>query len=117
MEVAAGNRSGNPDVAFKPGGSPATKIGLRRSLSRLDVRIVMTEKELTLLIVILHDLDKLPELLGAWKEANVPGVTILQSAGGFHAEKLARRGGLIRIAVVAADADFDVDGVIELHAA
>lgn len=49
---------------------------------------------ITLLIVILHDLDKLPKLLEAWKKANVPGVTILQSAGGFHAETLVKRGGL-----------------------
>jgi len=49
---------------------------------------------ITLLIVILHDLDRLPELLEAWKRANVPGVTILQSAGGFHAEKLVKRSGL-----------------------
>jgi CBS domain-containing protein len=46
------------------------------------------------LVVILHDLDRLPELLDAWKKAGVPGVTILQSAGGFHAEALVRRGGL-----------------------
>lgn len=49
---------------------------------------------ITLLIVILHDLDKLPTLLEAWKKASVPGVTILQSAGGFHAETLVKRGGL-----------------------
>ncbi len=49
---------------------------------------------LTLLIVILHDLDRLPALLTAWKEANVPGVTLLPSAGGFEAEKLGRRSGL-----------------------
>jgi CBS domain-containing protein len=49
---------------------------------------------LTLVIVILHNLDYLPELLDAWKKAKVPGVTILQSAGGFQAEELAQRSGL-----------------------
>ncbi len=49
---------------------------------------------ITLLVVILHDLEKLPTLLDAWKKASVPGVTILQSAGGFHAETLVKRGGL-----------------------
>jgi CBS domain-containing protein len=39
-------------------------------------------------------LDILPELLEAWKKAKVPGVTILQSAGGFQAEALAQRSGL-----------------------
>lgn len=48
----------------------------------------------TLLIIILHDPEKMPELLDAWKKAGVPGVTILQSAGGFHAEDLVKRGGL-----------------------
>jgi CBS domain-containing protein len=51
-------------------------------------------KMLTLLLVILHDLDILPDLLEAWKTAKVPGVTILQSAGGFQAEALAQRSGL-----------------------
>jgi CBS domain-containing protein len=49
---------------------------------------------LTLVIVILHNLDYLPELLEAWKKAKVPGVTILQSAGGFQAEEMAQRSGL-----------------------
>ena len=49
---------------------------------------------LTLVIVILHNLDYLPDLLEAWKKAKVPGVTILQSAGGFQAEELAQRSGL-----------------------
>jgi hypothetical protein len=35
---------------------------------------------IALLIVILHDLDRLPDLLDAWKKANAPGVTILQNA-------------------------------------
>lgn len=52
---------------------------------------------ITLLVVILHDLDKLPTLLEAWKKASVPGVTILQSAGGFHAEALVKRGGLLHL--------------------
>ena len=49
---------------------------------------------LTLLIIVLHDLDRLPDLLDAWKKAGIPGVTILQSVGGFQAEALVRRGGL-----------------------
>ena len=49
---------------------------------------------LTLVVVILHNLDYLPVLLEAWKKAKVPGVTILQSAGGFQAEELAKRSGL-----------------------
>ncbi|MEN8243228.1 MAG: CBS domain-containing protein [Chloroflexota bacterium] len=49
---------------------------------------------LKLVLVILHNLDYLPELLDAWKNAKVPGVTILQSAGGFQAEELAQKSGL-----------------------
>ena len=48
----------------------------------------------TLLIVILHDVSKLPELLAAWREAKVPGVTMLPSFGGFQAQALVRRSGL-----------------------
>jgi nitrogen regulatory protein P-II 1 len=39
-----------------------------------------------LLIVILEDVDRLPELLKAWKRIGVPGVTIMHSVGGFRAE-------------------------------
>lgn len=48
----------------------------------------------TLLIIILHDADHLPELLKAWRRVGVPGATILPSAGGHDTEKDARRGGL-----------------------
>lgn len=48
----------------------------------------------TLLIVILHNLDVLPELLEAWKVAGIPGVTLLPSAGGFQATNQFQRGGL-----------------------
>ncbi|RPI84471.1 MAG: CBS domain-containing protein [Chloroflexi bacterium] len=39
-----------------------------------------------LLVVILHDLSRLPELFKAWKEIGVPGVTLLHSMGGYQAE-------------------------------
>ncbi|MEW6716946.1 MAG: CBS domain-containing protein [Chloroflexota bacterium] len=48
----------------------------------------------TMLIVILHDLDRFPDLLEAWKQIRVPGVTILQSVGGFQAEASIHRSGL-----------------------
>jgi len=48
----------------------------------------------TLLIIILHDADHLPELLKAWRRVGVPGATILPSAGGHDTEKHAGRGGL-----------------------
>ncbi len=49
---------------------------------------------LTLLIVILHDTTCLPELLASWKKIGVPGVTIMESVGGFQAENLLKRSGL-----------------------
>lgn len=49
---------------------------------------------LTLLVVILHDLDKLPELLATWRKANVPGITMLPSLGGFQAQNIVRRSGI-----------------------
>ena len=49
---------------------------------------------LTLVIVILHNLDLLPNLLEAWKQAGIPGVTILPSTGGFQAAAQFQRGGL-----------------------
>lgn len=48
----------------------------------------------TMLVVILHDLDRFPALLDAWRRIGVPGVTILPSVGGFQAETWLRRGGL-----------------------
>ncbi len=38
-----------------------------------------------LLVVILDDLERLPGLLKAWQEIGVPGVTILESVGGYRA--------------------------------
>ncbi len=49
---------------------------------------------LVVLVVILHDIDRLPDLLKAWKEIGVPGVTLLQSIGGFQAEAWVKRTGL-----------------------
>ena len=46
----------------------------------------------TALIVILHEPNLLPKLLRAWNRANVPGVTILPSMGGFQAQKQVRGG-------------------------
>lgn len=51
-------------------------------------------KSLTLLVVILHDLDVFTDLLDTWKEIGVPGITILQSMGGFQAQDLLNRTGL-----------------------
>jgi CBS domain-containing protein len=48
----------------------------------------------TLLIIILHDVDQLPELLKAWRRVGVPGATILPSAGSFDTERSARRSSL-----------------------
>jgi len=48
----------------------------------------------TLLIVILHNLEHLPDLLEAWKNAGIPGITLLPSAGGFEAASQIQRGGL-----------------------
>ncbi len=48
----------------------------------------------TLLVVILHNLDLLPELLEAWKNAGIPGITLLPSSGGFQAAKQLQRSGL-----------------------
>lgn len=54
-------------------------------------------ENLTLLVVILHDLDVFGELLQAWKKIGVPGVTILQSVGGFHAQDVFSRSGLANL--------------------
>jgi CBS domain-containing protein len=48
----------------------------------------------TLLAVILHNADLLPDLLRAWQRVGVPGATILPSAGGHDTEKSAKRGSL-----------------------
>ncbi len=57
----------------------------------------MKSSQPTLLIIILHNADRLPELLKAWRRVGVPGATILLSAGGHDTEKFARRGSLSNI--------------------
>jgi CBS domain-containing protein len=47
-----------------------------------------------LLIVILDDLSLMPDLLQTWKEADVPGGTILESAGAYRASTWLSRVGL-----------------------
>lgn len=47
-----------------------------------------------LLVVILDDLKRMPDLLQAWREIGVPGVTILQSVGGYRASTWLGRVGL-----------------------
>ncbi|MBC7228691.1 MAG: CBS domain-containing protein [Thermoflexales bacterium] len=47
-----------------------------------------------LLIVILDDLKVLPDLLHAWREARVPGATILESVGAYRAHTWLERVGL-----------------------
>ncbi len=47
-----------------------------------------------MLVVILHDLSRLPALLSAWKRVGVPGVTIMNSLGGDQAENWLMRIGL-----------------------
>ena len=48
----------------------------------------------TLLIVILHNADALPEMLRTWRRVGVPGSTILPSAGSYVAENWVKRSGL-----------------------
>jgi len=48
----------------------------------------------TLLVVILHDADRLTELLRNWRHVGVPGSTILPSAGSYVAENWVKRSGL-----------------------
>lgn len=50
-----------------------------------------------MLIIILHDLDRLPALLKAWKRIGVPGVTMTNSIGGYQAERWLDRIGLGRL--------------------
>lgn len=47
-----------------------------------------------LLVVILDDLERTPELLKRWREIGVPGVTILASVGGYRASTWLSRVGL-----------------------
>ncbi len=54
----------------------------------------MNTPETTLLVVILHDANLLPNLLKAWRKINIPGSTILPSAGSYMAEHWVKRSGL-----------------------
>ena len=54
----------------------------------------MATPDATLLVVILHNANLLPDLLKAWRKINVPGSTILLSAGSYMAEHLVKRSGL-----------------------
>lgn len=45
----------------------------------------------TLLVVILHDPSNISELLEAWKEIGIPGITILQSIGAHQITTTAKR--------------------------
>ncbi|MBN2046148.1 MAG: CBS domain-containing protein [Anaerolineales bacterium] len=52
------------------------------------------DTKLTLLVVILHNLDLLQELLDAWAKVGIPGTTLLPSIGGYQAVNQLQRGGL-----------------------
>jgi CBS domain-containing protein len=54
----------------------------------------MEKVNYTLLVVILHNLEHLPDLLEAWKKAGIPGITLLPSSGGFEAASQLQRSGL-----------------------
>jgi nitrogen regulatory protein P-II 1 len=54
----------------------------------------MNSSQITLLVVILHDANRLPDLLKAWRKIGVPGSTILPSAGSYAAENWVKRSGL-----------------------
>ncbi|HEY64806.1 MAG TPA: CBS domain-containing protein [Caldilineae bacterium] len=47
-----------------------------------------------LLIVILSHLEQVPQLMDAWEKAGVPGITIVDSVGGFRARSWLERSGL-----------------------
>jgi CBS domain-containing protein len=47
-----------------------------------------------LLVVILDDLERMPELLEEWQKIGVPGVTILESVGGYRVSTWLSRVGL-----------------------
>jgi len=54
----------------------------------------MNSSQITLLVIILHDANRLPDLLKAWRKIGVPGATILPSAGSYVAENWVKRSGL-----------------------
>ena len=47
-----------------------------------------------LLLIILNDIGKLPEILEIWREIGVPGTTILESVGGHATRNWLSRVGL-----------------------
>lgn len=47
-----------------------------------------------LLVIILHDLNRMPDLLAAWRRIGVPGATILRSMGGYSVETWLNKIGL-----------------------
>jgi hypothetical protein len=47
-----------------------------------------------LLVVILDDLERMADLLKAWQAIGVPGVTILESVGGYRVSTWLSRVGL-----------------------
>jgi CBS domain-containing protein len=49
---------------------------------------------ISLVIVIVHERTRLPDLLEAWQKIGIPGVTILKSTGGYHASTFLSRLGL-----------------------
>lgn len=52
----------------------------------------MSTHTVHLLIVIVHDMERLPDLLQAWREIGVPGATILTSTGAYRSTWLKRIG-------------------------
>jgi CBS domain-containing protein len=54
----------------------------------------MNRGTIHLLVVILHDVKRLPEMLQAWQEVGVPGATILRSAGAYRVATWLSRVGL-----------------------
>jgi CBS domain-containing protein len=55
---------------------------------------MMSSTNSMLLVVILHDANRLPRLLKTWRNIGVPGSTILPSAGSYVAENWVKRSGL-----------------------
>lgn len=52
----------------------------------------MKTEQVHLLIVVVHDLQRLPQLLRVWQDIGVPGATILTSTGAYRATWLSRIG-------------------------
>ena len=59
-----------------------------------------------LLVVILDDLERLPDMLQAWQAIGVPGVTMLESVGGYRASTW-----LSQVGLGALDRLFEADEV------